>query len=103
MESDLTAHLTTGALIVYGIEWLKRSGWCPWVRADTKRLNRVLSGVLAAIAAFGITWTYDPAIGGTITVPPLMALAASTWEWLKQVTAQQLVWDGVVEPTARRQ
>jgi len=97
LETDITAHVTTGAVIVYLLEWLKRSGWCP-LTTETKHLNRLLSGLLAVVAALGIQWSYDPATGGVIHLPALAMLVTSGWEVIKQFTVQQLIWDGIVEP-----
>ena len=100
MESgnELTAHLTSSAVVVYGIEWLKSSGWCPWITADTRTVNRIMSGIAAAAMAFGISWTYDPAVGGDIHIPMLSILIGGGYDWLKQFVMQQVIWDGVLAP-----
>lgn len=94
--NDPMAHLTTGALVVYGLEWLKAAEWCPWVSVDRKWLNRVISAVAAAAIAFGISAQGDMSAGWVITIPPVTVLAAGGWEWLKQIAIQQLVFDGIV-------
>lgn len=99
---ELTAHITSGAMIVYGIEWAKSSGLFPWITADTKTLNRVASAVCAAAVAFGISMSYDPAVGGDIHIPSLSALAPGAYEFLKQFVIQQLVFDGVVKTDAAK-
>ena len=38
---ELTAHLTTGAVIVYSLQWVKTAGWFPWLSGDTKGLKPV--------------------------------------------------------------
>lgn len=63
-SAELTSHLTAGAAIVYGIQWLKDAGWFPWLTADTKTVNRLVSMALAAVAALGINWAYDASIEG---------------------------------------
>lgn len=95
---ELTAHLTTGAAVVYGIQWLKSQGWCPWLTEHTGAANRVVSLGGAIIAVMGITFSYDPSVGGDIHIPALSVLLAGAWEVVKQFTAQQLIWDGVVAP-----
>lgn len=96
--AELTTHLTTGAVIVYLIEWLKRTRLVPFMSQHTVGVNRVLSGVLAAVAAFGITWSYDGAEGVLIvkglTAP---AIGQAAWEWLKQFVWQQLLYDGMIQ------
>lgn len=93
---ELSAHLTTGAVIVYVIEYAKRVHWLP-LQADTKTLNRFVSALLAAAAAFGINATYD-AHAGTLVITGLTwsAVILAAWEWLKQWVMQQVIFDAVV-------
>ena len=105
MESgnELTAHMTTGAAIVYAIQWLKQAGWFTWINADTKTINRVVSAVLAAVAAVGINWTYQADVdNGTLILTGVSwtAILGAAWEWLKQFSLQQMIFDGVVSPKA---
>ena len=102
MDNDALTHLTTGAMVVYLLEWMKRTRWLSMITPDTKALNRLISGAAAIVIALGIEWQYDPAIGGTVTLPAMAIAVSSVWEALKQFISQQLIWDGVVEPTARR-
>lgn len=99
---DVASHITTGAMLVYGLEALKRSGWCKFLTADTGTLNRIVSGVAALVMAMGITLTGDSAAGWTATIPPAPVLLAGAFEALKQFTTQQLIWDGVVAPKTVR-
>ena len=98
MEDELTAHLTTGAVIVYFIEWMKKAQWIRVITPETKTLNRVASVILAGIASMGINWTYDPTIGQlVITGLTWSAVGMTLWEFLKQFIVQQLLFDGIVE------
>ena len=83
---------------MYGIQWLKSQGWCPWVSEHSGAVNRVVSLGGAIIAVMGITFTYDPSVGGDIHIPALATLLTGAWEVAKQYTCQQLLWDGVVAP-----
>jgi hypothetical protein len=107
MESsgELTSHLTAGAAIVYGLQWLKDAGWCPWLTSDTKTINRVLSLVLAAMASAGINFMYDASLeGGTLVIHGLSfsTVAHTLWEVFKQFTAQQMIYDGVVQKSGAK-
>ncbi len=96
--TDITAHLTTGAVVVYLIEWAKRSQWVP-IDASTKVVNRIINVVLAAVVALGIDWSYDAAAGTLmITGLTVSAVVGAGWEFLKQLMAQQILYDGVVAP-----
>lgn len=99
METDVTAHLTAGAVIVYIIEAIKRSNWT-FMTDDTKALNRFVSAVCALVAATGIAWTYDQASTEVVIRFTVSGVAAGTWEFLKQYIAQQLIYDAAIN--ARR-
>lgn len=101
--NDLTAHAVTGALVVYAIQWAKKSGAIPWLHEHTRALNRLVSAILAAIAAFGIDWTYD-ATHGTLLITglTLASILTSGWEFLKQLVIQQMIYDGVVDKPTQR-
>lgn len=94
---DAMTHVTTGAAVVYLLQWAKRQPRLAFLAEDTPRLNRWLSAVAAAALAFGINWTGDATAGWTITIPPLTTLFAGGWEWMKQFAVQQLLYDGVVQ------
>ena len=96
--NEVMTHLTTGAVVVYTIEWLKRWPAFRWLTADSGMVNRVVSAVAAAMIAFGISVTGDAASGWSIGIPPVATLAASGWEFVKQFMVQQVLYQGVVEP-----
>ena len=98
--NEVMTHLTTGAVVVYAIQWLKSQGWCTWITAETGTLNRIISGVAAALIAFGVTWTGDAQSGWTIQIPMLTVLLAGVWEWLKQFTVQQVLFDSLMKDRA---
>lgn len=95
--NELTAHLTTSAMVVYGLETMKSQGWFPWITCDSKTMNRVVSAVLAAAVAFGISATGDMNTGWTIHIPMASALLPAIWDWAKQYSLQQVIYDGVVQ------
>lgn len=97
VTTDAMAHLTTGAVVVYAIEALKRAGWFRWMHADSGTINRIVSGVAAAGMALGIQATGDASIGWVIHVPSATVLLLGVWEWAKQFVLQQLIFDGIVQ------
>lgn len=104
-SGELTTHLTTGAMIVYILEWLKRSRWFPWISDHQKTLQRVLSAGAAVVVAVGINWNYDPAMeGGTLVIHGLNAqtVLAAVYEFLKQFMAQQVIYDTIVPKVEAR-
>lgn len=101
METDITAHLTTGAVVVYVIEYLKRSQWFKWLSADSATTNRIVSGLAAAAMAFGISATGSADTGWVIHVPSLAVLMVGIWEWAKQYVLQQVLYDSVVQKAGK--
>lgn len=99
---ELTAHLTTSAMVVYAIEWAKTRGFITWMTVDSKTTNRVVSAMAAAAVAFGIQASGDMASGWVIHVPGAASLAMSAWEWAKQYTLQQVMYASVIEPRTMR-
>lgn len=108
MEGEAIAHLTTGAAVVYVLQWLKQSPRFHWLQAHQKGAQRAISALAAAAMAVGINWTYMEADAGseiagtlTIAVPTLATAAAGLWEWLVQFSAQQVIYDSVVAGKAK--
>ena len=97
--ADITAHLTTGAVIVYALEFIKRSN-LPFLTKDTKTLNRVASGLLALVAATGIAWTYDQTSTEVVIRFTLQGLMTGVWEFSKQYVTQQLIYDTAINSKA---
>ena len=96
-ETDLSAHFTTSAMVVYALQALKQAGWCPWVTADSKTVNRILSAVMAAALAFGITATGDAQTGWVVQIPSATVLLSGLWHWAEQFTSQQILYDLVAQ------
>lgn len=98
-SAELTTHLTSGAVAVYLIEMLKKWPAFSRLTPDTKTLNRLVSAVLAVVAAIGISWSYDAA-AGTLVISGLTwgTMLAMTWESIKQFALQQVLYSAVIEP-----
>lgn len=56
--NELSSQVTAGAIVVWVIQKLKASNWCPWLKIDTDTLNRIVAVVLATGTASGIIVTY---------------------------------------------
>ena len=99
--NEVMTHLTTGAVVVYAIQWLKHLSWFKWLSDDTGTVNRIVSAIAAAGIAFGISVTGDAATGWNVGIPPLVTLAASGYEFVKQFAVQQVLYDGVVQKAGK--
>ena len=98
-SGELTAHLTLGAMVVYSLDWAKSSGWVPWLTADTKTLNRLLSLFASLVIGMGITWTGDAAGGWHVEIPMATVLMSGLWDSVKQFFLTQVLYDTTVGRT----
>lgn len=97
MTSELTAHLTTGAVVVYAIEQLKKSKRFPWIDKNTTTLIRLLNVSTAFAVSIGINYHYDTANRDlTIHIPMAAVLVDQLWEWAKQLVTQQIIYDSAI-------
>ena len=70
VSTELPALLSTSALTVAIIQWMKNSAlpWLGFVNHDSPGVNRTLAWLAAVISGVGIHYKYDPAVGAlTIT------------------------------------
>lgn len=95
--TDLSAQLVVAGIVVYLFEMVKKAKWVPWITQDTKQLNKILAASVAALAALGIHWQFDPQ-SGTLLITGLTASSIQTaaWEYAKQLVLQQGFYDLIV-------
>ena len=95
-SEELFSQVTSAALVVYVIEWVKAAGWCAWIAPHTKALSRTLSALLAATAAIGIHFAFDVE-AGTLLISGLTVtgLAHGVWHVLNQFISQQVIYDTI--------
>lgn len=97
--SGAFSQVAVAALVTYFIEWMKNSDHplFKWINEHKTGLLRALNAALAAVAAVGVHYTFDPT-AGTLTVTGLQAsaIAHALWEWAKQWAFQQVTYDAVV-------
>lgn len=104
MNDIITTHLALGALISYGLQILKNSGWFPWLAEHTTTLNRSLSALAAFLSSVGIvaastghlSWETGSTI--TFTIPSLSVLWQTALSTLGQWVIQEGVYKGLVQP-----
>lgn len=100
MPEAFLSQLTASAIVVYLIQTLKKSPYVPWLTMESKRAARILSGLGAALSAFGVhaAMSGDASAGWsvTITIPSVVTLIHAGWDWVEQMALNQLVFDGVV-------
>ena len=85
-------QVTIAGITVAAINYLKNATWFPWLTQQSTKLARLASALVAAAAAVGVTYTWNPE-SHTLTIVGLTlpAIAAAAWAWLKQMTLNELV------------
>lgn len=88
------------AMIAYGIEFLKKTKYFPWITAESAKLNRGLAVAVTGLAAAGIHMTYA---GGILTITGLTwwSLAHGLWDWVRSFLVTQVAYDGLIAPNQK--
>lgn len=85
-------HITTSALTVAAINWLKASPVFPWITKAKTNLLRLLSGLAAAGFAVGIHASWNSADHSlVITGLSYSAVGLAIWEFLKQFAMNEMI------------
>lgn len=98
--NEISSQITAGAIVVWLIQRLKASNWCPWLQVDTDVLNRLVAAILAATTASGIIVTYGWADSTfTLTASGLTPIHAAQflWQMATSVAIQELVYRTAVK------
>ena len=99
MESvaELALHAKLVLAVPYLIEALKKTPLCPWLTAETKQLNRLLSAGLALISTLGISYAFDSSAGQLIISGlTVSGVFHGLIEWVGQFAAQQFIFDSAI-------
>lgn len=95
METELSANVVTGYVIVAVMQWAKKQRWIPMIDFDTAKANRIIAAVMALAASVGIHAKYNGEDGSLLvtglTLGTILPLAG---EWLRQFIMQQLIYKG---------
>jgi len=103
METDpITTQVTLSAIIVWLLQYLKGASWFPIKAEATTAVLRTLGAVAAMLAAVGITVAFDKEAGvltiAGLTQANLIAVGIAS---VKGLIYQELIYKGVVKPTAK--
>jgi len=94
MENLILDQISSAAIVVFILEWLKKQSWFTWLTDEsTKRVKAVFSlvfGVLA-VAGVGYVWTPD-AHTLTITGLSLTTIVVALFEVIKQYVTQKFIY-----------
>lgn len=93
----IIAQLSTSAVIVQLIEWMKESKWFPWFGHANAWANRAVALFFAFIAGIGLGWMYDPT-SGILTVTGLQPshIFNTLWSTFASYGTQYLIYKAVI-------
>ena len=93
----VTAQLSTSAVVVAVMEWLKDSKLTPWMTHNSSTINRVVGMFFALVSGVGLGWMYDPAAGVlTITGLQWSHVFHAVWEAFTSYGMQWMIYKGVI-------
>ena len=95
--NELGNQAGTAIMVAYVLEWVKRSGWFPFLSATSSERLKVMAGALAAFATtVGIHYAFDVDLTGhsvfTLTIPTGAELFHSASDFGKQWAFQQFAY-----------
>lgn len=86
-------QVTTAGVVVFVINWLKKSSLFPWITAQDGRLLRMLAVAGAGIGAVGIHYTWNPELHSlTFTGLSLVGILTAAAIWLKSFVTQEIIY-----------
>lgn len=102
MDSLLVGQISSAAIVVFLLEWLKKQSWFTWLTDEsTKRVKAAFSLVFGVLAVAGIGYAYTPDTGTlTITGITFTGIALALFEVIKQYVTQKFIYKLAVNPAA---
>lgn len=105
MDGAISSQLVSAAMVVYGLNTLKRFAWYQaFVKAlpmDDAHIHRAVSALGAFLSAVGIhiAFTGSAQAGWSFagTIPPLAILLHGLWDWFQQFVMNQVFYDVVMK------
>lgn len=95
-------QLTANAIAVWLIQSLKNSKWFPLLSADTAALNRIVSALLAGVAAAGVHVSAIHQQQGvwiiTLSGLTVAGVSAYLWHWVGSFAIQHGMYKMAVSP-----
>lgn len=101
VSTELPALISTSAMSVAIIQWLKNTKYVPFVSQHTAGINRILGWGSAFLSSIGIHYTYDAHLGSlTITGLTLIAIFHAGLDASKSYAFNWLIYNGMVKGRA---
>jgi len=91
-------HVTTSGVVVFLIQWLKKSRHFPWITAEKTKLLRALAVIGAAAGAVGIHYTWNPAAHSltieNLTIAGIVGMAVAL---VKSFVTQEIIYQSAAK------
>jgi len=101
MTSEISTQAALTVICSSLIEALKRTKYFPLITAETDKLNFIVGGIVAGIAAFGVHLTYDRATGVlTVTGLTLATVGNFVYDWAIQWAMQHGYYHAAIKKSA---
>lgn len=102
VSTELPSLITTSAITVAAIQWLKNTKLIPFINQHSSTVNRVVGWTAAFITAAGLHYTWDANTGTlTLTNLHLMSILHAAGDTTKSYAFQWLIYKGIVQTPAR--
>ena len=97
MASELGAQASIAIIVSFGLQWLKKSKYFPWITTQTEHVNRWVSIGAAFFTGVGIFASWDH---GTLTISGLTAghIFHALTRGVEQWAFQSTVYRSVIAP-----
>jgi hypothetical protein len=101
VATELPGLITTSAMSVAIIQWLKNTKWVPFINQHSAGINRMVGWGSALLSATGLHYTFDAHTGTlTLTGLTLMTIAHAVWDTTKSYAFNWLIYNGMVKGRA---
>ena len=97
MSSELGAQATIAIIVSFGLQWVKKSQYFPWITTKTENVNRWVSILVAFFTGVGIYAQWN---NGTLIITGITAtnIYHAVVRAVEQWTFQQTVYRTVIAP-----
>lgn len=83
--NQLQTNVAVAAVLSFLMQKLKSSRFCPWMTAETAKLNRIVAIVLSGLATLGIHVVCSKVNHScTVTWVDWTTIVGGLWQWLAQ-------------------
>jgi len=102
VSTELPGLITTSAITVALIQWVKNTKWIPFVNQHSSTVNRIVGWCAAFVTAAGLHYTWDAGTGTlTLTNLHLINILHAAGDTTKSYAFQWLIYKGIVQTPAR--